>query len=1174
MSLRFVIGPSGAGKSHYVYEDVLKRARAEAGTRFLVIVPDQFTMHTQKTLCRLSPSGGILNVEVLSFGRLSHRVFEELGIESLPRLDDTGKNLILRALAAEHREELSIVGAQMRRTGYIAQVKSMISEFAQYGLSPARVSEMAELAEGRGALAAKLKDLALLYGLYQEYIRGKYITVEENIDILVRNAKRSRVLRDAVLVFDGFTGFTPIQEQLLRELMTVSREVIVTLLGETAEDVHEEPVKQKLFYLSAKTHYRLTKIAEEAGVAIDEDVVLSASEKSRHADNPVLAHLSEHLFRVKKCEPYVLCPGGDEARAGDKAGGSGEPDRRSGSFDAYRGEDGGIEIWKSQNPKAEVEFVTTEILRLIRTKGYCYRDFAVITAGLEEYGHLLAEEFALREIPLFLDQNASLMQHPLIIFLQSLLRIAVSDFAYEPVMTFLRCGYCPLPVDAIDRFELYLRRYGIRGMRRYKKPFAKDVPEDDVIQEVRAFVYDTVLPFTKRDMTAPEYTEALYDTCLSLHVEEHLLTQAKAFEEAGDAKRAKVYEQVYQAILDLFDQIHSLLPDKMECKDYLEVLKAGFAELHVGIIPQTVDQVTAGDLERTRLKPVKVLFVIGANDGLIPKKNNGGGLLSDMERSFFADMDIDLAPTTQEKSFEERIYLYMNMTQPTERLYLSYSMCGTDGKARQASYIVGLVQDLYADLSVRDQALLSPVERVEGEVGKRALLTDLLRDYAAGYLEEDDEKTALLLALLASGGAELFDAAFYSYEAKRLTRSTADRLYGEMLHTSVSRLERFAECAYAHFLSFGCKLKEVPDYALETSDLGTVYHGVLEGFGGFLRGHGYRWEAFPEEEAFAYVDAKVDELSEEIGKGVLWDGMRNRAMLARIKSILKTTIKSLSFHLAHDGFAPYRYEWKLKKEGIVGFEARIDRLDLARTDDAVYAKVLDYKSGEHTFDHTKFYYGLDLQLAVYMNMAMQELKREFPDTEVIPAGMFYYEIKDPVIDVSEGMTEEKLESEKRKELRVRGLGNDSEDCLNLLDTGFANGATSSEVLHAAKKKDGGLTANSQTVSAEDMEKVLAFADKKVGELGVRILDGEVTVDPYVSGNGSSKKTACDYCPFRSVCGWDVKLGYKAKILEEKCLEDIVRPPKKEGAETAAGGVEKAGKGDISTGISGKGGDDL
>ena len=441
MSLQFYIGASGAGKSAKVYRDILKRAEKEKNTRFFIVVPDQFTMETQRVLCRLSPREGIMNIEVMSFGRLSHRIFEELGYENMPRLDDTGKNLILRKVAGECEKELTVIGANLRRTGYIAQVKSMISEFAQYGISPEDLGGFLSLAEGKGYLQAKLKDLQVLYRGYREYISGNFITTEETLDILVRSVSRSALLKGSVLVFDGFTGFTPIQDLLLKELMIYAKQVIVTLLGDTREDLAKEVKEQNLFYLTAKAFHKLERLAWENEIKRDKDVVISDKPVYRYRENRALAHLERNLFKSRHTERI---PGGES-----------------------------VSLVRCGNPKAETEWVCLSVRRMIRERNLCYRDFAVITGDLESYGYLLRESFEEHGIPLFLDQNVSLLFHPFMVFLNGIIKVLVADFSYESVMTLLRSGYLDIEDEEADAFENYIVKYGIRGRRKYGRAFVR-----------------------------------------------------------------------------------------------------------------------------------------------------------------------------------------------------------------------------------------------------------------------------------------------------------------------------------------------------------------------------------------------------------------------------------------------------------------------------------------------------------------------------------------------------------------------------------------------------------------------------------------------------------------------------------------------------------------------------
>ncbi|MGN0131326.1 MAG: PD-(D/E)XK nuclease family protein [Lachnospiraceae bacterium] len=1093
MSLKFYIGASGAGKSRTVYSDILKRAEAEPETRFFIVVPDQFTMETQRVLCRMSRTGGIMNIEVQSFGRLAHRIFEELGYENLPRLDDTGKNLILRKVAAEHAGELSVIGANLRRTGYIAQVKSMISEFAQYGIAPEDLDGLLQLSDGKGSLKAKLQDLQVLYQGYREYISGHYITTEETIDILVKNVRQSALLKDSVVVFDGFTGFTPIQDQLLKELMICAGQVIVTLLGDEKEDLAGAVEEQKLFYLTAGAYHKLVRLAEENGIARDEDVILTGKPVYRYAGNEVLAHLEKNIFRSRRTLPIS---------AGESASGK----------DA-------VSIIRCKDPKAEADWVCLTIRRLIREQKLCYRDFAVITGDLPSYGYLLRESFAEHGIPLFLDQNVSLLFHPFMVFLNGLIRILVSDFSYDSVMTLLRTGYLDVSDEAVDCFDRYLIKYGIRGRRKYDRAFVRRDEKLDCINAVRERLMSAVQPLLESGNNARAYTRAIYDICVANNLEEKLRRQAKDFEIQRKLAKAKEYEQVYRAVMGLLDQIYALLDEPMSPEEYGEILKAGFAELKVGSLPQSVDQVVAGDMERTRLKPVKVLFIVGVNDGIIPGSGGSGGLLSDMERNFLLEAGVSLAPTPRQKGFEERLYLYMNMTQPSEKLFLSFARVNGKGETLRPSYLVHTVEQLFTDVSVC--SVDDKEQMIESRESGLKLLSQLFREYAAGLLSQDEERKELFLNLAAAFYKEpefenLLAAAFYEYEPVPLSEEAAKRLFGEILHTSVSRLEQFAACAYAHFLKYGLKLADEEEYTFEAVDLGNLFHETLYRFGKHMEEGKYNWFNCPKEEADAFIEKSVDEFAAEYGNTVLYDTARNEAVKERAKEILKTTVENLSFQLRKGLFEPVCYEMPFFTGGNVELYGIVDRLDTVERDGKVYVKILDYKSGKHRFDPARLFFGLDLQLCVYMNAAAEREEKLHRGKEVVPSAIFYYQIEDPMVEGGAGDGDEARMEKIREKLKVQGLIREEDTILDLLDN---TRSETSQVIPVKRKKNGELSASSQTATGERFDLIGRFASHKVEQIAEEIKKGDIAVSPATDG----KRSACDYCSYRNVCGFEKRL---------------------------------------------------
>ncbi|MDE6911494.1 MAG: helicase-exonuclease AddAB subunit AddB, partial [Lachnospiraceae bacterium] len=401
MGLQFYIGASGSGKSYLLYDRIIAESQQNPHTNYLIVVPDQFTMQTQLEVVKKHPRKGILNIDVLSFGRLSHRIFEEVGGNDKPVLDDTGKSLVLRRVAAGIADKLGVMKRNIRKPGYISEVKSALSEFMQYGLGTKDVEKLCQYASKRNALAYKLKDLNLLYEGFLQYINKRYITTEETLDILRKVLPKSRVVKDSVIVFDGFTGFTPIQYNVIQELMVLARDVIVTVTMDTREDAYTLDGEQKLFHLSKKTIHDLDRRCREAGVKREKDETITEETVYRYKGNAGLSHLERELFRY----PYK----------------------------EYSGAQENIHIFEASNPKEELRQVCLEIRRLVREKQYCYRDIAVVTGDMERYGFSARELFGLFDIPYFLDQTNKLVLNPFIEFIRSALLVVIQEYSFEAV---------------------------------------------------------------------------------------------------------------------------------------------------------------------------------------------------------------------------------------------------------------------------------------------------------------------------------------------------------------------------------------------------------------------------------------------------------------------------------------------------------------------------------------------------------------------------------------------------------------------------------------------------------------------------------------------------------------------------------------------------------------------
>lgn len=1160
MSLQFYFGASGSGKSQKLHEDIIQAAQSDPQTNYLLIVPDQFTMQTQMDLVVEHPRHIIMNIDVLSFGRLTHRILEEVGYEDVPVLDDTGKSLVLRNVAGQCTDRLRVMGAHLHKIGYIHEVKSAISEFMQYGIGLQEMEKLTEYARSRGALYYKLQDIGVLYQAFLDYIHDKFITTEETLDRLREALPKSELIRNSVVVFDGFTGFTPIQNRVIQELIRLTKKVIVTVTIDDRENPYQPDGEHRLFHLSKKTVADLKKLAAE--IEVPEIKPVWCRERicgslPRFAENEELSHLERNLFRY--------------------------------SSQVYEEPVNNVHIYEASTPKEEIRQTCVAIRKLLMRQERIaesasdakynegegnrslhnsvrlyYRDFAVVTGDMEVYGSLAEEEFAKFGIPIYLDHTRGILRNPFVEYIRSALQIVLQDFSFASVFHYLRTGLTGFDIEEVDRLENYVRRFGICGQRRWSAIFVykeeNKEGEEEALQQLQGYnamrerLMDILSPLLMPVRTAGEMVRALYDFIMKSELQQKLSHYERRFKEQGDLARAKEYGQIYAMVIDLLDQIYELLAEEeMERREFADILDSGLTEISVGTIPQNVDRVLVGDIERTRLKQVKVLFFLGVNDGNIPKGAGGGGIISDIDREFLRESELELAPSPRQQMYIQRLYLYLNMTKPSEQLYLSYAKIGNDGHSLRPAYLIDLVKKMYPLLHVEAPENDSIEEQLVCGADGIGMLADMLREYAGGRLSE--ELRGRMYTLYHSYHRKtqyqdtvdrLIDAAFYRYSDTPLSKMVTRALYGRMLLNSVSRLEKYAACAYGHFLQYGLALRERGDYSFEDVDMGNVFHGVLELFAQRLSANGYTWFDFPEKEARRMIEEAVEAYAAEYEETILYSSARNRHLLGRMTRILTRTVLTLQTQLKKGSFVPEQFEMSfsmiedldalniaLNEQDKMRLRGRIDRVDTCEAEDKVYVKVIDYKSGTRKFDLAALYYGLQLQLVVYMNAAVEMEQKRHPDKKIVPAAMLYYHIDDPMVEDGDTLTPEQINDKLLQELRMTGLVNESDEAVRLLDAEFTD---KSQVLPIERKKDGSFSAYSSVISEEDMQAVSNYVNQKIKQIGSGILDGTISVNPYEQGVNQ----ACTYCAYRNVCGYDSRVeGYEMRRLPKLSADDAL-----------------------------------
>ena len=1100
MSLQFIIGSSGIGKTHYACEYIIRESLENPQCLYYMIVPEQFTMQTQKNVVEMHPGKGILNIDVLSFERLAYRIFEEVGGAQEVLLDDTGKSMVLQKLVQQHKKNLPYLGSQMNKPGYLDEVKSLISEFMQYDIHEDDLENMLGKAGQESLLHMKMQDVGILYQAFLQYLEGHYMTGEGVMDALKKAVPFSNKLRNAVLLLDGFTGFTPVQMNVIQELLAVCSKVLVTVTLDAGENPLQKGKPHQLFYMSRKMIHTLSGLTND----LDEPVLLSEKKKGRFQSAPALGFLEQHLFRYKRA--------------------------------SYGKEQDEIRIFAAESPIKEMEETARRIRRMVREEGMKYGEIAVITGNLEAYKSISTQVFEEAQIPFFLDEKHTILMNPFVEYIRSALEMAAKDFSYESVFRYLRCEMSAITREQADMLENYVLALGIRGYKKWSEKWIRvyrTMREEDiaVLNESREIFVNEVEAlargFTSGKKKVCEYCYSLYQFITDCEIQKKLKEQELLFKEKGEKALEKEYAQIYGIVMELLDRMVEILgEEEITRTEFVQLLETGFAKSKVALIPPSMDQVLIGDMERTRLKEIKALFFVGVNEGNIPKNTDSGGMLTQMDREFFAEEGMELAPGPKELMNTQRFYLYLNLTKPSRYLTLSYCFSNGKGEPLSPAYLIHSIQGLYPGLDIKnasdEEFSLNSMELpatslecflkglTEGALGKREPLYSELYSW---YLRNPQYGTI---------AKKLVEASRTRKPVDLISESVAKVLYGEVSPYSATRLERYSACAFAHFLQYGLKLTERAEYEFRAMDMGNIMHKVLEQLIREVNREKLSLAELSDEKRDALADLLVDKVSADYGNTILKSSARNEYMIQRTKRMVRRTVWAIQEQLKAGEFEPEGVE-------VVFQGGRIDRVDTMETDDGkLYVRVIDYKTGNTSFDLVSLYHGLQLQLMVYMDGALTVEKNKHKDKDVIPAGVFYYNIKDPMIQEKIDADVDTVRQKVLKELKMNGLVQADRELVEKMDSSYVS-------LPVSFNKDGSFRRNSSVATREQFDILNRYVKTKISHIRKAILSGDAQVSPYMLG----KKNACTYCPYSGVCGFDMEIpGYEFRRLKSFSDEEL------------------------------------
>lgn len=1094
--VQIVYGRSGSGKTEFMCRELIARSVANSSKHYYMIVPEQFTMEMQKRMASMHPDGGIMDIDILSFVRLTYRVFEELHVKTAQVLEDIGKTMVISHLLAQHEDELLIFGKSSKRQGFHEEMKSMVCELFQYGIHREDVVRTMEGLAKDSVLYMKLSDLLLIYDSFEDYIAGHYIVAEQLLELVSGYVENSEKLKEAVLYFDGFTGFTPVQYGLLAKLLSVVSEIRISITMPEPSTVFQQ--EHHLFHMSYEMYEKVNKLAStHRGVELLEPVCIDMGKSSRLAGSEELMHLEQNIFMF----PYK-------------------------KWDRIP-ED--IHCFVARSSRDEMHRVAVEIQRLVREHGYRYRDIAVVTGDLSGVSYLASEMMPQYQIPYFIDESVDMRKNSFSSWVLSLWRIIAFDYHYEDIIAYIKTGYSEsMAAEEAGLLENYALARNLKSRRGWQ--MTSNQPRVEVL---RVAVMQELQTFREliNGSTVKDYLKAIYTFSVMLGLEKKLEVQAKKFEEQQEYALFGIYHQIYPKLMALFDKMADILGDEhMTLQEFYTVLETGIQSLDIGVIPSGIDQVTIGDITRTRLGDIKVLFLIDVNEGVIPKKGEKGMILNDRDRELLAS-GMSLAPGDKEKGYQEQFYLYLMLTKPKEKLFLSYHKLTSDNKAVRPSYLISRICAIFPKL--REEEENPDICDVYTREDALKLLLHLLAEYtedseSAAETETGNDKNILLCLLKFFQDSReeqmVLKGMSYPFVEADLPETLAKELYGSNVSASISRLEKYAGCAFSFFLQYGLKLSERKLFEINTADTGDILHKTMELVFSYFKeqAEGIRLASFEE------CEKKTREILSDIVHSddyaeIFESSERNAYLHTILERVAVNSVHTIKRQLAAGVMVPEAFElpfggrnntyasFQLKEDVSMNLKGIVDRVDVLADEDKqeLYVQVVDYKSGDKHIDYTKLYYGTQIQLIIYMNIVRAWAAKKYPGMKIVPVGMYYFHMHDPMLE--EGVDDADIRASK---MRLSGLTVADSNLVSLVDRGPG------QVIEVAYKKDMTFTSRSKVAAKDNFEAICDYAYEKAWQLGKDMYGGCIAVNPYKYG----QKTACDYCKFSGICLFDS--GYR------------------------------------------------
>ncbi|MCE9654801.1 helicase-exonuclease AddAB subunit AddB [Clostridium celatum] len=1134
MGIRFIFGRAGDGKSHYCLEQINKKLNNQDKNKLILLVPDQYTFQTEKKLLEAIGEKALLRAEVLSFKRMATRVFDSCGGRAINVIEDSGKNMLIYKLLKDKGEELQYFSKISKKQGFVGTVSKSITEFKKYNISEEILREK-ELQIDKDELKEKISDLLNIYESFNGALHKEYIDSEDILTILANKLRECTLYNGAEVWVDEFTTFTPQQIEVLKVLAKQCKNINITLCSDGEDS--SKGGEADIFSVITSTENKIIKMMQENNISYKEPVYLNNKNIYRFKESNELEHLEKYFFNYP--------------------------------FKIYKGKNKDVRLYKANNNYNEIEWVAQDILRLVRDKGYRYKDIAVVCREIDSYDKITSVIFNEYNIPYFLDKKRDILSNPLVVLIISALEILISNWSYESVFKYVKSGLITLESQFIDKLENYILANGIKGYKWTKNLLEEDEREftqeeieiAEYMEEIRRPIiklYNKI----KGNTTVIKYCTALYEFLLEINAFETMDSWLEEFNRLGMQDKIKEYTQVPSIVMDMLDQAVKVLGDEeVDLKTFSKLLVSGFEEKEIGVIPMSLDQVNIGDIARIKGRDVKALYVVGANDGVLPSANKDEGILSDEDRIELKNLGIELASDTRSRIFEEQFMVYTALTIPSNYLMITYPMADFEGKSLRPSIIIPRLKKILPNMQEESEIYYNHIKECDLYYDKYHNITapiptfnELIEALRRKYEKEEIEEHWKEAFKWFEESEEfkdrtnvVFNGLNYTNLVERIPREKIKELYSNengRLMFSVSRIEKYAQCPFGYYVQYGLKAKDRKVYEFSAPDLGSFMHEILDQFTNKIKKENIHWSELTKYRCSEIVNELVNNKLRNETNSILNSNKKYQYFSERFKKTITKSVTVISEQMRRGEFDVFKNEFdfgdfkdsdpiklELPSNETVYLKGRVDRIDKVELDGETYIRIVDYKSGSKSFDLNELYYGLQIQLLVYLD-AILKSSDKILKTECMPGAILYFKIDNPIIQSKKALSEEEIQTEVLKKLKMDGLLLKDAKVVKAMDNEME---TYSLIVPAAFKKDGDFTSTSAVVTKEQFDILRKYVNDKMIEICEEMLSGDIKIEPCKS----SKVTYCDYCDYSSICQFDTSLkDNKYKIILKKKKDDL------------------------------------